>query len=110
VLAILLGDLEGGSPRLGRALLNARIRCPHLDPFHKQVDLLGRQLARGRHLVRLVLDGRDQQAFVGFAGHDHRTAFAAGEHGLPGIERQTGLQLALAFGLGRVALITVLDQ
>ena len=42
------------------------------DPLHEVVDDRLGQLAAGRHLVRLVLERRDEQAFVRFVGHDRR--------------------------------------
>ena len=63
------------------------------DPLHEVVDDGIGQFAARRHLVRLVAQGRDEQAFVRLVGNDCGTRFAAGPHSFGRVEPQAGSDL-----------------
>ena len=83
------------------ACFRARIGRAHRDPLLEVLDHRVGQLAARRHLVRFVLQRRDEQAFVRLVRHDDRARVAAGPHSLGRIQPQAALQ---HLGVGRMAL------
>ena len=83
--------------RPGGPVPRTRLDAPgnaSLDPFGQCGDLVGWQLRLGRHVVRFaVIDGVDQKAFPGVAGHNCRAGRSAGDQGGACVEPQSPLLL-----------------
>ncbi len=93
------GRLLAGFSRIGRA---------HFDPLFEVRNDFRIQFAFGGHLEALVIEGLDQQAFVGLAGHDRRPGIPARDEPIAGIQIQVPLEFALR--LRGMARGTLFDQ
>ena len=90
------GPILGGD-WIGRC--EHRARRPGSPGGHPSLDARDRLVvepAGGRHLERLIPQGREQQALLRLAGHDRRPGVAAGQHPCSGGEVEPRLLLCLA--------------
>ncbi len=92
----------------GGGCAGAWVRSAHFYPLDQGFHLSGRELLLRRHLHVLVLvtDGLDEQAFVRVASDERRAGVATGEDGIAGVQGEAALHL----GGGGVALEAALDE
>src|SRR5262245_26952575 len=78
-------EVKRGSRK--RSDCGVRDRCPSPDPLLQKDNLVGRELATGRHLQRVILmpDGLNKPALLRLARHGHRAAVSSFEDTRPAV-------------------------
>ena len=94
-------DRLGGAPRVDGSLR---------DPSLEVLDDVGRQFARGRHLILLIPKRFEDQALLGMLGTKGRPGISPPLQSFFAIEIQAPLELALRGCLLGMAGVTLLDQ